>query len=352
MTLSNIFFGKKVVQQAYLNNALIYQSNGWQTLPSTCTEAWTKNVGIVNSNTVDQCVIDSNNNIYVLVDHRIFKLNSEGILIWSKIINGIERIAIDTNNDVYIALILYDNDGSSFLHIAKLDNNGNIEKEFKPTGLLSNFVTNFALDNNYFYISVYYNNTSNKFLLKIDKQGKVVDSTNNYELNNSTLVASDDSYLYAGFVNNLIKIDKNNIDNYTVQYKAASSYSIKNLLLDGLGNIIFLHGTNDVFRYNFETKTTIKYGIYASNVNCSLALDYQKNLYYIYTERNGVGAYQVYLVKYSSDGSLIFKNQILTDSSNSSGILVTDQYGNVYYMSIDSNQMSIKKLINIEKKGS
>ena len=63
MTLSNIFFGKKVVQQAYLNNALIYQSKGWKTLPSTCSEVWTKELGIVDTDTINQCLIDTNNNI-------------------------------------------------------------------------------------------------------------------------------------------------------------------------------------------------------------------------------------------------------------------------------------------------
>ncbi|MCX8721288.1 hypothetical protein, partial [Lactobacillus sp. B4010] len=128
---------------------------------------------------------DSNNNIYILTHYQIFKLNSEGTLIWSKTIADIQRIAIDTNNDVYIALA-----DINYSYIAKLDNNGNIENKFKLDGYLCNVITNFTIDDNYFYMSSNYNNDSNRYFFKIDKQGKLIKQAS-LNLDRSTLVAND-----------------------------------------------------------------------------------------------------------------------------------------------------------------
>lgn len=350
MTLSNIFFGKKVVQQAYLNNALIYQSKGWETLPSTCTEVWTKEFGIVNTDTFDQCLTDINNNIYVLTHYQIFKLNSEGTLIWSKTIADIQRIAIDTNNDVYIALA-----DTNYSYIAKLDNNGNIENKFKASGYLCNVITNFTVDDNYFYLSGNYNNDTNRWFYEIDKQGKLIKKID-LNLDKSTLVAND-SFLYAGLENKLIKIDKSNISNYTPVCTTPSSYTIGNVVLDGLGNAIVTDIYGAVYKYNFENKVTTEYSRRIVDSNPTIALDYQKNLYFISDESNGTGNI-LGLIKFSSDGTLIFDTQILInhDTSMFHGKLDVDNNGNIYYLynKYNSNlnySLMVKKIINIEQKG-
>ncbi|MCO6529094.1 hypothetical protein [Lactobacillus sp.] len=356
MTLSNIFFGKKVVQQAYLNNALIYQSKGWETLPSTCSEVWTKELGIVNTDTVNQCLTDSNNNIYVLTHYQIFKLNSEGTLIWSQTITGIQRIAIDTDNDVYITFA-----DINYSYIAKLDNNGNIENKFKASGDLCNVITNFTVDGNYFYLSGNYNNNSNYYFFKIDKQGKLINQID-LELNESTLV-EDDLFLYAGLRNNLIKIDKSNIFYVTVFTPPTNlTYNITNVFLDGLGNAIVIDESETVYKYNFENNLSTKYSLNTIYSNFTATLDYQKNLYFIWGEsqnnivNNIVNV--VDLIKYSSDGTLIFNTQILKDKSSAilNGKLSADNNGNIYYLytKYDSNlnyNLIVKKLINIEQKG-
>ncbi len=359
MTLSNIFFGKKVVQQAYLNNALIYQSKGWETLPSTCTEVWTKDfgaLGVIDTKIISQCVTDSNNNIYVLSNNDLFKLNSEGSFIWAQTIKGIKYVSIDSNNDVYIALTIYDYNSNPYIYIAKLDDNGNIQKEFKANGNIANYATNFALDDKYFYISVNYNTNYNKYFNKIDREGKIVDQIS-LQLNNSTLVVADDSFLYAGLGSNLIKIDKNNISNYTVEYKIPNDYSILNIILDELGNVIVIDTTGAVYKYNFENNASIKYRERAITSNLSFTLDYQKNLYFTSDGSNGTDN-AMYLIKYSSDGTLIFETKILTDQNDSIfyGKLHVDSNGNIYYLYNKYNSgsgysLTIKKLINIEKKG-
>ena len=350
MTLSNIFFGKKVVQQAYLNNALIYQSKGWETLPSTCREVWTKELGIVDTDTINQCLIDTNNNIYILTHYQIFKLNSEGTLIWSKTIADIQRIAIDTDNDVYIAFA-----DTNYSYIAKLDNNGNIENKFKASDSLCNVIANFIVDGNYFYLSGNYNNDSNGYFFKIDKQSKLITKAV-MSLNKSTLVAND-SFLYAGLENKLIKIDKSNISNYTPVCTTQSSYTVGNVVLDGIGNAIFTDIYGAVYKYNFENKVSAEYSRKIVDSNPTIALDYQKNLYFISDESNVTG-YILSLMKYSSDGTLIFDTQILTSHDNSMfhGKLVVDNNGNIYYLYNKYNSdlnysLMVKKIINIEQKG-
>ena len=350
MTLSNIFFGKKVVQQAYLNNALIYQSKGWETLPSTCSEVWTKELGMVDADTINQCMIDTNNNIYVLTHYKVFKLNSEGTLIWSKTIADIQRIAIDTNNDVYIALA-----DTDYSYISKLDNNGNIENKFKLDEYLCNVITNFIVDGNYFYLSGNYNNDTNRWFYEIDKQGKLIKQAS-LNLDRSTLVAND-SFLYAGLGNQLIKIDKSNISNYTTVCTTPSSYTVGNVFLDGLGNAIVTDIYGAVYKYNFENKVSTEYSRRIVDSNPTIALDYQKNLYFISDESNGAGNI-LGLIKYSSDGTLIFDTQILTNQNKSMfhGKLDVDNNGNIYYLYNKYNSdlnysLIVKKLINIEEKG-
>lgn len=363
MTLSNIFFGKKVVQQAYLNNALIYQSKGWETLPSTCMEEWTKDLGSIIPAAVKQCIIDSDDNIYLLTNSEIIKLNSDGVLIWSELANGIQRIAVDNNdnnNNVYVVYIK-----DSWPYIATLDSNGNIENEFLAAKYTCDIITNFELDKNCYYISTTAKN-GNYFFIKTYRQSKIFDKTN-LSLNNSTLVATDDSFLYAGSNHSLIKIDKNNISNHTIietSNEVISNYDIKNVILDGLGNIIYIYSDESIYKYNFENKTTVKYrgtNNYNNYINYSLALDYQKNIYFLNIIGTANDTFpKINLAKYSSDGTLIFNTQILDSSSGNisieGGKLTTDQYGNIYYLyekvnSDSTYNLIIKKLINIEKKG-
>ncbi|MCX8721214.1 hypothetical protein J3U70_05725, partial [Lactobacillus sp. B4010] len=113
---------------------------------------------MVDADTINQCMIDTNNNIYVLTHYKVFKLNSEGTLIWSKKFADIQRIAIDTDNDVYITFA-----DTNYSYIANLDNNGNIENKFKASGYLCNVITNFTVDDNYFYLSGNYNNDTNRW---------------------------------------------------------------------------------------------------------------------------------------------------------------------------------------------
>ncbi|MCX8721289.1 hypothetical protein, partial [Lactobacillus sp. B4010] len=157
--------------------------------------------------------------------------------------------------------------------------------------------------------------------------------------------------------NKLIKIDKSNISNYTPLCTTPSSYTVGNVVLDGIGNAIFTDIYGAVYKYNFENKVSAEYSRKIVDSNPTIALDYQKNLYFISDESNVTG-YILGLMKYSCDGTLIFDIQILTNHDNSMfhGKLVVDNNGNIYYLYNKYNSdlnysLMIKKLINIEKKG-
>ena len=366
MTLSNIFFGKKVVQQAYLNNALIYQSKGWQTLPSTFTEVWTKELGSVDSNNFDQykiqVAIDSDNNIYVLLrdTYVLLKLSSEGDLIWSQKISGIRGLTIDPNNDIYIAMVIYDTQYlCHFLYIAKLDSSGNIESKVKLTNNSFYYCDNFVLYDNYFYITGYdkdmNNNIINNFFYKYDKNGKEV-AENRFELNPSTLIA-DDSYLYAGQSGSILRFDKNDITKYST-IKNYSDQNIRSIRQDGLGNIYYFISNGQLVKLNLENKT-FKTILTVNNVylNNSICFDFKKNVYVVRNFIDYSIDSQTNLVKFSSDDTLIYDSKMINASYTVhpffNGKLCADNNGNIYYIYPDPDGfLQLKKIINIEKKGS
>lgn len=107
MTLSNIFFGKKVVQQLYVGQIKLYQSAGWETLPATVQQVWQKSV----SSNFDAIAVDSQDNIYTgEYDSYLTKFSSDGTQIWqTKLSSRVNLVATDNQNNVYSG------DGSSTL---------------------------------------------------------------------------------------------------------------------------------------------------------------------------------------------------------------------------------------------
>ena len=101
MTLSNIFIGKRVVQQAFLNDAQIYQSKGWQPLPSTMQIVLEKNYTEVDNSTIVSVKTDSNSNIVIAKQSEILKTDSDGELLWQrKISNIVTDIVISENDNI------------------------------------------------------------------------------------------------------------------------------------------------------------------------------------------------------------------------------------------------------------
>lgn len=377
MTLSNIFFGKKVVQQAYLNNALIYKSKGWETLPSTCSEVWIK--AYVMEYNLYNLTSDLDNNIYALGNKSLYKFDSDGALLWQKDFskepeNNISYLQLNSTNNSVFVMRSNDRDESSYhCYIDEFSSDGSIKNEYDIRAIIGmsfNSVNGYIVDDKYIYINVYYYSTydysySNRYLVKIDMlEKKRVQMAQNIYINSGCLV-SYGKYLYAAVdyapVNPndglyLIKFNKEDLSNSAVinnWIDTSNSYNIiKSITTDKLGNLIYMTRGNGTFKYNVDSTDKIKLPVYTLNVSNLIHVDYKQDIYIIEAvstdgSTNGTPK-SVNLLKISSDNTLIYKIPI-TDNLNPN--FTVDYQGNIYYCWNTSGQTYIKKLINIEQKG-
>lgn len=359
MTLSNIFFGKKVVQQAYLNNALIYQSKGWETLPSTCMEEWTKDYDDATSYIYD-CAIDLDNKIYVVTNNgknNVIKLDSDGKIIWKKYYKDANRVKIDSNNNAFI--VSYTDDSYHQITINKLDSNGNGESVNVGKVIQNHSLDrckDFVVDDDFFYFSCYDNYYSSYYyyIVVTDKNGKLL----NYKSVDSSVdcIGTDNNrYLYYSDYNQLFRINRKDLTN-NVQINSSvgntnSGDYIKKITIDLFGNIVCMTTYSGAIVVDKLGKQIAKYDFngYGSPYMC---IDYKGNIYGFSIKNNESNNK---FTKYSSDSTLIFRTDTLniSGSGNNSSFnnLVTDYHGNIYYLYCFENELTIKKLINIEKKG-
>lgn len=362
MTLSNIFFGKKVVQQAYLNNALIYQSNGWQTLPSICTEVWTKNYAKVSN--MGAVVKDDQDNIYIGADQFLIKMNSEGKIIWKtdtfsgkNIVQGNIKTIILGKTYIYISesySILENGNNNWFYYLAKIDKDGFLVNNVAIDNAIpktSNGIKMVADKTNVYGFS-------NGNVYKFDLNMNLINYVNIGTFSANDLATNNDGpYLFISGVDptvgyKIIRIFKNDFSKNAVYAPEVSYVGINILKMDTIGNVYMASDRNNlVFKYNAYNGKLITQLILGSGAKCfDISLDFQENVYIGYTNNNNGTNYL--LRKYSSDGTLIWDNVPIPASNNNIKI-ITDSNGNIYVAYIDSSSMlAIKKLINIEKKGS
>lgn len=354
MSLDNVFMGKKVVQQIYLKNALIYQSKGWETLPSAPQVLWTKKFGSIGSTMVD-CAMDQDNNIYILGLNYICKISSEGGLVWKKTISGSNgmRICIDHDNNIYIAVA--DNPSK----VQKFDKNGNVVKTGDLSYRMDRF-TDFISDNDNLYLSGTYNNHYDDYFYVLDKSLNIIQHRNTRadalitSDNSSYIFFSDGRYLYNIEKSNFISGDKITI-NFNPPYNVTTqSADIIKLIMDNIGNIYYITDSLGVYKYNTNTKNTTKLSD-AKNVRKGLCLDYQNNIYCLKYSISGASPYPANLVKTSCDGTLVYDTQIFKNDSDAgliNGGLFSDNNGNIYFIYKNSNdEILITKIINLVKKG-
>lgn len=354
MSLDNVFMGKKVVQQIYLKNALIYQSKGWETLPSSPQVLWTKSYGS-RTDSFQDCAFDQDNNIYIVFTNWIYKISSEGMLIWNKTMEYSYKICIDQNNNIYLAQITYfqKNDTIRSVIISQLDTNGNVINRIKVHNYTSNIVTGFTFDKNYLYISSIYNiDRSNSMLFRVDKDLKnSVNLIANGASMNNLVTSLDCPYIYYG-EDAMYQIKKEGT-NVATSTKIKDLPSIKNIVIDNLGNVIFSNNRN-TYKYNIATQQVAGIPITSTNANKSMCLDYQQNLYSLNLQLSK-SPFTASLVKTSSDGTLIYNSQIVTNDSDfwlNNGMLIADNKGNIYFIYKNSNnELLITKIINLVKKG-
>lgn len=357
MSLDNVFMGKKVVQQIYLKNALIYQSKGWETLPSAPQVEWTKNYG--STATVTDCAVDQNNNIYVAAGNILYKINADGVLAWKHYFScvGGMRICIDQNNNIYVAT-----PDTSNAQIQRLDTNGNV----LATGVTSNPIdtfSDFIVDNNNLYLAGHKNNHQYDYFYVLDKSLNVIQYKNTEA---DALITSDNSpYIYFSTHSFLYRIEKNNFSGisnsnlpvinekppYDTIYFGAN---IIKLAMDDMGNIYYITNSYGIYKCNINTKNITKLvdGTYAMG---GLCIDYQKNIYCLKYSISGASPYPANLVKTSSDGTLIYDTPIVKNDSEAGlrqGAVIADNNGNIYFIYKNSNnEILITKIINLVKKG-
>lgn len=354
MSLDNVFMGKKVVQQIYFKNALIYQSKGWETLPSAPQVLWTKSYGSQTDYFQDYAV-DQDNNIYIVFTNWIYKISAEGKLIWNKTMNYSYKICIDQNNNIFLAQIIYfqQNDSVRSVIISQLDTNGNVINKIKVHNYTSNQITGFTFDKNYLYISSIYNpDGSNSMLFRIDKDLK---NSVNLILNGKPMynmvTSLDCAYIYYG-EDAMYQIKKEGI-NVAAPTKIKDLPSIKNIVIDNLGNVIFSNNRN-TYKYNIATQQVAAIPITSTGSNKSMCFDYQQNLYSLNLQLSK-SPFTANLVKTSSDETLIYNSQIVTNDSDyglNNGMLIADNNGNIYFAYKNkNNEFLITKIINVVKKG-
>lgn len=354
MSLDNVFMGKKVVQQIYFKNALIYQSKGWETLPSAPQVLWTKSYGSQTDSFQDYAV-DQDNNIYIVFTNWIYKISSEGKLIWNKTMNYAYKICIDQNNNIYLAQIIYfqQNDTIKSVIISQLDTNGNVINKIKVHDYTSNVVTGFTYDKDYIYISSIYNpDGSNSMLFRIDKDLK---NSVNLILNGKPMYNMvtnlDCPYIYYG-EDAMYQIKKLGT-NVTTSTKIKDLPSIKNIIIDNLGNVIFSN-EQYTYKYNIASQQITEMPIVSNSTNKSMCLDYQQNLYSLNLQLSK-SPFTANLVKTSSDETLIYNSQIVTNDSVfglNNGMLIADNNGNIFFAYKNkNNEFLITKIINLVKKG-
>lgn len=349
MSLDNVFMGKKVVQQIYLKNALIYQSKGWETLPSAPQVLWTKSYDN-KSKPITDSAIDQNNNIYVCSQESLCKIDADGALVWNISFPNITsiKVCVDENTNVYVALAI-----GSGLEIKKLDPNGTTLCSNSNFNLEVSFINDFVIDNSNLYIS------TDSFLCKFDKDLKIIQQT--AIISNTLMTTNESPYLFIGQYGYLKSIEKKDIAHSspkTLNSKAPYGLSnndsyIFDIVLDNLGNIFYTTNHLGTYKYKASTQEVIKW---ADSNTRSLCIDFQQNLYCIeclMTSDSSI--YSASLIKTSSDGTLIYNSKVAQNENVftiNTGQMLVDNNGNIYLIyKKHSGELLITKIINLVKKG-
>lgn len=193
--LKNIFYGDRVVQQAYLNDALIYQADSWTNTPSTKQLDYVSSLPLLRKTRRGASVRFNSKNEMIVVDeqyntsdsnyyYRISKINtSDGTLLYStdSVLGGTipistfyysgtsyeysdeEYMYIDKKDIIHVVFSRKANRSSSIesvvlLNITDTGKDFSVESTVLDASIAIGMPYTVTFDDNYFYLSILSNN--------------------------------------------------------------------------------------------------------------------------------------------------------------------------------------------------
>lgn len=370
--LKNIFYGDRVVQQAYLNDALIYQADSWTNTPSTMQQVSISKTPLLRKTRGGANMLFNSKNEMIVVDaqytrsdgstaiynYRISKINSDtGTVLYSSLSeqagfnnriiafgnsNYVDReYAYIDKNDI-IHLVYYRTLGTSSIVNVYLLNITDTGTEF--TTEVIKLDPSFALsvpyavtfDDNYFYISILANN--HYVVRAIDygcKSYKEVITPTSWQID-SLFTTTDSVYLY-GFSSNNNQVVQFNKYLWTAKiiYTTGFSYFTR-MTGDNLNNLYFYATawlSNDmsyrIDKYSTvnQTLTTIYANTYAYAQNYHLSFDSKYNLYTTGTDSfNGNNSTRRVLFKYTPACQRIWGTDMFHTTVSDSTLQIHDVF--------------------------
>lgn len=357
MTLSNVFMGKKVVQQIYMNNALIYQANGWQPLPSTPQTVWQKILG--NGNAYYSVKFDNNNNLVMTYYYNnatwAMKVDPDGNVLWNNRIDTTDNVQldiyIDKNNYIYCVTTYTTGQYIYKSVIRKIDSNGNLVKSVDITIDISRHKPiSITYDENYIYIL-----DNSSCIYTYDLSGTLISAKSGITYSSSRCIFANQDYILIGASTAIYKVPKSGIGNSTKNGVEICNYTYANKMkFDQYNNLYYMSGSGSInepteqheltkFSLVDNKKSWPSIAMLSSSYIIDFCIDYQCNIYVLCYD-SSVSKYL--MNKYGADGTLQWSTDLYNPFSNA--VVAVDTNGNVYQVGAS---LCIKKLINLIKKG-
>lgn len=253
--LSNIFYGKKLIKQVIMNNATMYQSKGWETLPSTYQEQYS--IAPVKLNNMNQKILkivsDTKGNTIVLTALSLYCFNSAGDNLWT--VNVRDYGTVSNNTAFNDCIIVNDyvwacSDGYIYIFVIK---NGAWDNTIPSNSLtipkLSNsehvpYFASLTLHNNKVYVgyaSVYRVNGSS---VAATLGYSVVNPDGSYTSNSTILLATRAGIGGCTNIVNAINTPSTTIHDF-----------MKDLYWDKDEKLYFVYSQYNIIQYNLKTNS-------------------------------------------------------------------------------------------------
>lgn len=265
-----------------MNNATMYKSKGWETLPSTYQEQYSfTTANIINTtDSVIKIVADQKGNTIVLNQKTIACFSSAGTVLWYKEISSLGGNSY--NNKTLNDCIVVDGNvwvcSDGYIYILK---DGNVVTTIKGEDVVTRwvvygsfylYIASLTLHNNKVYVGYASNYIDGGTIVAAHIGYSVMNIDGTYTKNSTILLTTN---LNVGECKNVI--DGLDSPSYVYQY-------IRDLCWDKDGKLYFIYGRYKIIQYNLSSKT-IMYVNYplsipqAADLSAHIAMD---SLGYLY----------------------------------------------------------------------